>query len=144
MFFQSLASMWVVFEGLCQVVPDLFVDTTGLAFTYPIVKIFTSSQVMSYTHYPTISTDMLQRVRNRCTQFNNDVHISNSLFLSLAKQMLPYLLSFILVTTTFSASSMQSQAGVRILWWSMAHGLTTIFALSGVSHRVRFVGSPHM
>ena len=67
MLLQSLASMVVVIDGLKQFVPDIFFDTTGLAFTYPIVKMLTGATVLSYTHYPTISTDMLQRVREKRT-----------------------------------------------------------------------------
>ena len=34
MLLQSLASIRVVLDGLRQFVPDVFTDTTGLAFTY--------------------------------------------------------------------------------------------------------------
>ncbi|CBK21623.2 uncharacterized protein [Blastocystis hominis] len=86
MLFQSLASMLVMLESLSQFIPDLLVDTTGLAFTYPVVKLFTSSRILSYTHYPTISTDMLHRVIHRETQFNNDAFITSHPILSLLKQ----------------------------------------------------------
>lgn len=87
MILQSLASMFVVLDGLRQFVPDVFIDTTGLAFTYPIVKAFAGSKILSYTHYPTISTDMLQRVREKRTQYNNDAMISNSTTISTIKLM---------------------------------------------------------
>ncbi|KAK8793864.1 hypothetical protein WA171_002994 [Blastocystis sp. BT1] len=85
MLLQSLASMVVVIDGLKQFVPDIFFDTTGLAFTYPIVKMLTGATVLSYTHYPTISTDMLQRVREKRTTYNNDAFVSNSTTVSTLK-----------------------------------------------------------
>ncbi|KAK8824795.1 hypothetical protein WA538_005462 [Blastocystis sp. DL] len=85
MLFQSLASMLVVIDGLRQFVPDIFFDTTGLAFTYPVVKLLTGATVLSYTHYPTISTDMLQRVREKRSTYNNDAFISNSTTISTLK-----------------------------------------------------------
>lgn len=87
MLFQSLASMALALEGLSQFVPDLFVDTTGLAFTYPVVKLFSSARVLSYTHYPAISCDMLRRVALREAQFNNDALIASHPLLSAAKQL---------------------------------------------------------
>ena len=98
MILQSLASMFVVLDGLRQFVPDVFIDTTGLAFTYPIVKAFAGSKILSYTHYPTISTDMLQRVREKRTQYNNDAMISNSTTISTIKLM------YIFVVLSFSYS----------------------------------------
>ena len=91
---QSIASMVVALDGLSQSVPDIFFDTTGLAFTYAIVKLFTASHIMSYTHYPTISTDMLQRVRERRVQYNNNAFISSSITISFMKLLYLHLRLF--------------------------------------------------
>jgi alpha-1,2-mannosyltransferase len=39
----------------------------GHAFTYPFVRLFTGSEMViaAYTHYPTVSADMVRRVRSR-------------------------------------------------------------------------------
>lgn len=37
----------------------------GYAFTYPLVHLLLSIPIATYTHYPTISTDMLSQVRSR-------------------------------------------------------------------------------
>lgn len=87
MLLQSLASIRVVLDGLRQFVPDVFADTTGLAFTYPVVKMLCGCKILSYTHYPTISTDMLQRVRERRAQYNNGAFISSSTTISFMKLM---------------------------------------------------------
>jgi len=39
---------------------DVFIDTVGVGFAYPIVKILFGVKVASYTHYPAISYDMLK------------------------------------------------------------------------------------
>lgn len=105
MLFQSLASMLVVIDGLRQFVPDIFFDTTGLAFTYPVVKLLTGATVLSYTHYPTISTDMLQRVREKRSTYNNDAFISNSTTISTLKLLYDRLSPLTPATTTRLASS---------------------------------------
>lgn len=91
--------MVVVIDGLKQFVPDIFFDTTGLAFTYPVVKVLTGSKILSYTHYPTISTDMLQRVREKRTTYNNDAFVSNSTTVSTLKLMYRFSSSPHVVTT---------------------------------------------
>lgn len=57
----------------------------GYAFTFPLFVYLTGVPVGAYVHYPTISTDMLERVSNRSAAHNNDSRISNSFILSYAK-----------------------------------------------------------
>jgi len=54
---------------------DILLDTTGFAFVYPVARAL-GMKVVAYVHYPTISTDMLQRVRDRKTMYNNKVNTS--------------------------------------------------------------------
>ncbi|KIJ15033.1 glycosyltransferase family 4 protein [Paxillus involutus ATCC 200175] len=62
---QSLGSMYLVWEAMSKFIPDLYIDTMGYAFTFPAVAWLTGASVPigAYVHYPTISTDMLARVR---------------------------------------------------------------------------------
>lgn len=57
---QASGSVRVAWQGLCQLLPELFVDTTGWAFPYPLARL-AGARVAAYVHYPTISTNMLQR-----------------------------------------------------------------------------------
>ena len=57
---QALGSVRCAWAGLRHFVPELFVDTTGWAFPYPLARL-AGARVAAYVHYPTISTDMLQR-----------------------------------------------------------------------------------
>jgi alpha-1,2-mannosyltransferase len=47
-------------EALSLRVPQVFCDTTGWAFTFPLARM-AGCKVACYVHYPTVSTDMLGR-----------------------------------------------------------------------------------
>jgi len=81
---QAVGSLLVGMEALLRFPPDVFVDTTGCPFTYPTAALF-GSDVVCYTHYPTISTDMLSRVRHRRAMYNNSRLIARSKTLTDAK-----------------------------------------------------------
>jgi alpha-1,2-mannosyltransferase len=82
---QSLGSILLAFESLLRSPCHVFFDSTGYAFSYLIAKIWFGCTVVSYTHYPQISTDMLQRVQERRPTYNNDIRISRSTAASIVK-----------------------------------------------------------
>ena len=58
---QSLGSLVLGWDAFNLVVPDIFIDTMGYAFTLALCKwLFPSTPTGAYVHYPTISTDMLR------------------------------------------------------------------------------------
>ena len=83
---QSLGSMFFAYKALLNSnsTPDIFFDTTGAAFTFPVVKLFALlasrqiCRVLTYTHYPTISTDMLRVVYERRPAYNNRSNVANN------------------------------------------------------------------
>lgn len=75
---QSLGSVVLAFEALQLALPDVFIDSTGFAFTYPLAKFVAGCHVVTYTHYPTISTDMLKMVFSRRPSYNNDTAVTGS------------------------------------------------------------------
>lgn len=81
---QSLGSVYLSWEALCKFTPLYYFDTSGYAFTYPLARTF-GCKVISYTHYPTISSDMVSRVRARSSMYNNDDFIARSVWLSRCK-----------------------------------------------------------
>jgi len=81
---QSLGSMIVGAEALSKFCPDIYLDSMGYAFTYPIAWLY-GCGIATYTHYPTISTDMLQRVYERRPAYNNDELVSGSVMNSRIK-----------------------------------------------------------
>lgn len=72
---QSLGSVYLAWEALRKFTPLYFLDTSGYAFTYPLARLF-GCKVVCYTHYPTISLDMISRVRQRNSMYNNDASIA--------------------------------------------------------------------
>ncbi|KAK7205821.1 hypothetical protein BZA70DRAFT_237582 [Myxozyma melibiosi] len=59
---QALGSIPLVYEAISKLVPDVFVDTMGYAFTYPVVSMLLDIPVGAYVHYPMISTDMFDQL----------------------------------------------------------------------------------
>lgn len=57
----------------------------GCAFAYPLVCWFTGVPIASYTHYPTVSSDMMARVKSRKAGHTNDAAIASSTSLSTLK-----------------------------------------------------------
>ncbi|CAN6329629.1 unnamed protein product [Urochloa humidicola] len=81
---QSLGSVYLAWEALTKFTPQFYFDTSGYAFTYPLARLF-GCKVISYTHYPTISCDMIGRVKQRSSMYNNDSRIAGSIWLSRCK-----------------------------------------------------------
>ncbi|KAG5558013.1 hypothetical protein RHGRI_008049 [Rhododendron griersonianum] len=74
---QSMGSVYLSWEALSKFTPLYYFDISGYAFTYPVARMF-GCKVVCYTHYPTISLDMLSRVRGRSSTYNNDALIARS------------------------------------------------------------------
>lgn len=67
----------------CLSVRFLLTDTTGHAFTLPIIKrVCPEVRTGAYIHYPTVSTDMLSRVAKRRVGHTNSHAVAGSAFLS--------------------------------------------------------------
>ena len=82
---QSIASMWVGMEAFSSFIPNVFFDTTGLAFNLILFKWLGQCKTACYVHYPTISTDMLKVVEDQTQAFNNAAWISNSVIMTKLK-----------------------------------------------------------
>ncbi|CCM03735.1 uncharacterized protein FIBRA_05881 [Fibroporia radiculosa] len=82
---QSLGSMYLAWEAMSKLIPDLFIDTMGYAFTFHVARVLGRVTVGAYTHYPTISTNMLERVKSRKKWHTNSAIVSSSALLSKGK-----------------------------------------------------------
>jgi len=81
---QAFGSLLLGFEACLRHHSDVVVDTVGCAFAYP--AFFASgSRIFAYVHYPFISDDMLQRVRDGKLSYNNLAVISGNKMLTRAK-----------------------------------------------------------
>lgn len=71
------------------------IDTMGIGYAYPLVKLFFGPQIYSYTHYPLVSYDMMRDVINGVSQFNNRKEIAGSKLMSNLKKVYYVLLTYI-------------------------------------------------
>lgn len=63
---QSYGSVWLALEALSSLIPDVYIDTMGYAFSYPVARLLARRMpIGAYVHYPIVSTDMLHRVACR-------------------------------------------------------------------------------
>lgn len=95
MLWQALASIAVAFEALMTCPCDIFIDTMGIGYTYPFVKLFFGVKIFSYTHYPLVSYDMMRDVIRNVAQFNNRKEIAESKIKSNIKKVYYVLLTYI-------------------------------------------------
>lgn len=120
---QAIGAVKLGREALSLLVPEVFVDTTGWAFTYPLAKL-AGCRVVAYTHYPTVSTNMLGRVWSGQAMYNNDDSIRSSAAKSLVKVV--YYQLFALVyglaggcADVVMVNSSWTSAHIQQLWWSL-------------------------
>jgi alpha-1,2-mannosyltransferase len=69
---QSLGSLLLALDAFNLLVPDIYIDTMGFAFTIALCKLlFPSVPTAAYVHYPTISTDMLSSLDDTPSSHDN-------------------------------------------------------------------------
>lgn len=79
---QSFGSILLALECVTRARVDVWVDTTGAAFTLPLVRAAGTHAAAAYIHYPTISSEMLSRVAARTATFNNNGTVARSVLLT--------------------------------------------------------------
>lgn len=89
---QALGSMVAALEAVIRCPSDIFIDTTGFAFTMPVFSWLAGTVCGAYIHFPTISSDMEDRVRDHNlndvqmgTDYNNAETIRKSIWLTRGK-----------------------------------------------------------
>jgi alpha-1,2-mannosyltransferase len=118
---QAWASVCVAAQGLRILVPSVWIDTTGWAFPYLLVRM-TGASVAAYVHYPTISTDMLSRVRDRAATFNNNSDVASSAAKSGLKLLYYQLMALLYgavggCANVAMVNSSWTRRHVAQLWW---------------------------
>jgi alpha-1,2-mannosyltransferase len=87
---QNIGSIIVGFEAMIRFIPDIYIDSMGYAFTYPCFYYLASVPIVSYVHYPTISSGQVEQVNERYTTYNKHQLITNSSLLGSKIQLLYY------------------------------------------------------
>ncbi|VFQ78329.1 unnamed protein product [Cuscuta campestris] len=129
---QSLGSVYLSWEALSKFTPLYYLDTSGYAFTYPVARTF-GCKVMCYTHYPTISLDMLSRVHSRNSMYNNDALIAKSGLLSRCK-----VIYYTIFSWMYGFVGSWSHLAMVNSSWTQSH----IEKLWGIASRTRRVYPP--
>ncbi|MBW0504715.1 hypothetical protein O181_044430 [Austropuccinia psidii MF-1] len=78
------------YKALSSLIPNIYLDTMGYAFTFPVFKLLRNTPIGAYVHYLTINNDMLQKVFRRDSTHNNSSIITNSQILSQVKLLLAW------------------------------------------------------
>mmetsp|Transcript_41038 Transcript_41038/g.41922 ORF Transcript_41038/g.41922 Transcript_41038/m.41922 type:complete len:419 (+) Transcript_41038:3-1259(+) len=118
---QSLSSMIVAIECVLRLTPEVYIDTTGASFPYPLLRALTSTRVIAYVHYPTISQDMLNLVAEKRPSYNNDARITSSGTRSSMKLLYYRLFASVyhvagLCADTVMVNSSWTERHIRSLW----------------------------
>jgi hypothetical protein len=58
---ESIDTIQLAWYALNQYTPDIFIDTTGCAFTFLIAKL-AGCKIVAYVHYPTVSTVSIESI----------------------------------------------------------------------------------
>ncbi|KAI8564258.1 hypothetical protein RHMOL_Rhmol03G0167800 [Rhododendron molle] len=129
---QSIGSVYLSWEALSKFTPLYYFDTSGYAFTYPVARMF-GCKVICYTHYPTISLDMLSRVRGRSSTYNNDALIARSIWLSRCK-----VIYYAFFSWMYGIVGSCAHLGLVNSSWTQSH----IEKLWGIQERIKRVYPP--
>lgn len=79
---QAIGSVYLAFEAINTLPPDVFLDTMGYPFAYPLVYHLLKIPILSYTHFPIIQKEMLGKLSGQITK--------NSSLLGKVKLMVKY------------------------------------------------------
>ncbi|PVF99536.1 hypothetical protein CPB86DRAFT_783661 [Serendipita vermifera] len=125
---QGIGAALLGAEAMWRLIPDVFIDTMGLAFSYPVVRFLTSGvsprigaskiPIVAYIHYPTVSASMLQRVASRETTYANDATVTGSGWRSSAKLLYYRLFSFLYTSCLLTSPPVHLAVNSS---WTKAH-----------------------
>jgi alpha-1,2-mannosyltransferase len=95
MLLQIIGQVIFAFEIIVTVYSETIVDTTGLPFTYAVLRLLGRSNIVSYVHYPLISTDMINDIKNNIQGVHSRGTLSKLKFLKSFKIAYYYVILFI-------------------------------------------------
>ena len=132
MAFQALGSAILVAEAMHAFRPAVFFDTVGHAFGYPVARV-AGCRVAAYVHYPTVSSDMIKRVKARRVVYNNAESTAKSSARTWAKTLYYRALARVYgacgrCAAVVMCNSSWTEAHVRALWGGTASASATATA----------------
>lgn len=124
--FQTIGSMILACEAAYRFLPEVYMETIGFTFTLPIFKLHQCT-VITYVHYPTISSDMIRNVRTSThSSFNNREIFVRHPVLRQSKLVYYRLLAYLYGLAGHQAdlvlvNSSWTQGHINSLWRTEAH-----------------------
>ncbi|KAG5491429.1 hypothetical protein JIQ42_01331 [Leishmania sp. Namibia] len=111
--------------AVVNAVTPIVIETVGVPFVYPLLRLLARCTVISYTHYPVISSAMTQRVRNGEVSHTNSPILARNPALRCAKvvyyqifallyRWMGYFPNMVLTNSSWTQNHMQS------LFWPRA------------------------
>ena len=136
---QSLGSVVLGVEALLAWVPSIYIDTMGYAATLPLFSYCGGSVTGCYVHYPTISTDMLDRVRGKHRAYNNRGLIANSVLASALKLRYYKIFAWLYgrcgaAADAVMVNSSWTEEHIRQLWGRGEEGVVKVFPPCDTAH----------
>jgi alpha-1,2-mannosyltransferase len=139
---ESVGAMRLAYKALrislsSDTIPNVFIDTTGCAFTYVPAAILFGCRVLAYVHYPTISTDMLQLVwERRRSTYNHQAYIAASAVTTYVK-----LIYYILFAVLYGAVGSLATLVLVNSTWTYNH-IRSLWKIAAWRNRIRIVFPP--
>lgn len=87
---QAFGSVVLTIEAILKCPPDIWCDTMGYPFGYPWVAHLLRIPIVTYTHFPVISTDMLDKLQKNLTLKNRLKYYYWKLFMCYYKHVGTY------------------------------------------------------
>lgn len=104
---QSIGSLILAWDAFNLLVPDVYIDTMGYAFTVAFAKLLFDIPTGAYVHYPTISTDMLESLPSNASLRTTVKRQYWLLFAALYKRCGKYV-DRVMVNSSWTAAHMRS------------------------------------
>lgn len=102
---QAIGSALLTYEALSHLVPDVWVDTMGYSFGYPVVDWLASIPICAYVHFPFVSSDMLASLKTGSLKW---------IYWRIMMVLYAWTGSYAAVV---AANSSWTQSHIQRLWW---------------------------
>lgn len=106
---QALGSIILTIEAILKCPPDIWCDTMGYPFGYPWVFHLLRIPIITYTHFPVISTDMLDKLQNNTNLKNRFKYVYWKLFMAYYCHMGSYV-------TVVTTNSTWTNNHIKSIW----------------------------
>ncbi len=106
---QAFGSVLLGYEAIRTLPPDVFVDTMGFPFSYPVVSSILNIPIAAYVHFPVISKDMLDKIS--VTSLSSALKKLYWLIFTLAYAWVGSYVSVVLANGSWTCNH------IRKLWW---------------------------